>query len=45
MMDSGFKAAVCSCDSGKFETALRESISNLLETVDGVKKLSVEQTE
>lgn len=45
MIDQGFKAAVCSCNSESFEIALKESISDVLETLDGVKKISVEQTE
>ena len=28
-----------------FQTALKESVSDVLETFDGVEKLSVEQTE
>ena len=42
MMDRGFKAAVCSCNSERFETALKESISNVLEMFDSIEKLSVE---
>ena len=45
MMDRGLKAAVCSCDSESFETALQENISNVLETFDGVEMLGVEQTD
>ena len=45
MMDRGFKDEVCSCDSESFETALKKSISKVIETFDGVEKLSVEQTD
>ena len=40
MMEASAIAAVCSIDSERFETALKESISKVLETFDGVEKFN-----